>query len=74
MGKRIVLPPDNIADWVVVNTTSDYRTDFDKIKVWLHNEMASNYYVRFNAGQYTSTVECCFESSDDALWFRLRWS
>lgn len=73
MAKRVVLPPDNIAEWNVVKITLSSRRDLTTVLDWVNDEMLGQYYVRTVSDWPQNHNEFCFESADDIMWFRMRW-
>lgn len=74
MAKRVKIPPDEIASWNSIQVGERTRNESEEICKWIDAEMAGQYYMRTTTDWPRNNYEYCFESENDALWFKLRWS
>lgn len=74
MAKRVKIPPDEIASWNSITVGKRTRQESESICKWIDAEMSGQYYMRTATDWPHNYYEYCFESENDALWFRLRWS
>ena len=80
MGKRLRLPPDDVADWHSVGI--QFYTDADIYRLlpgtnkshdvyqWLDNNTEGKYYTN----SFARYMVVSFELETDALMFALRWT
>jgi len=62
--KHVLLPPDDIADWIRVPGPDDFYMD-DELNIWLYQDTVGRFY-------YTHK-HIYFEVEEDAVIYALRW-